>query len=149
MNRCSGGDILERQRIADQDVRLGPAHDRLPYLQPYRLNDVALLTIQVIHQRDARGAVGIVFDRGHLAGHAKLVPLEVDQAQLLLMATTMVTYRQVARIAAAPGALLDRQQRLVRAIGRNVVVYQSCLETQRWCDRSVCLDRHRFARTSK
>src|ERR1700722_18467767 len=56
VHRGAGWDVLERQCIADQNVSLGPAHDRLPYLQPYRLNDVALLAVQVMHQRDARGA---------------------------------------------------------------------------------------------
>jgi hypothetical protein len=119
VHRGAGGNVLERQRIADQDVRLGPTHDRLPYLQADRLNDVALFAVQIIHQRDARGAVGIVLDRGHFAGHAELVPLEVDQAQLLLMATAMVTDGQIAGIAAAARALLDCQQRLV---GRFVVM---------------------------
>ena len=123
----------------------GPAHHRLSNLQANRLNDVALLAVRIADQRDARGAVRIVLDRRHLARYAVLVALEVNQAQLLLVAAAMMTDGQVARVAASAGALLDRQQRLVRLVRRDVVIHQRGLKPQRWCDRSVCLDRHRLA----
>ena len=57
-----GGNVLQRQRVADQNVGVRPAHDLLPDLQPDRLNDVALLAVRIVHQRDARAAVRIVLN---------------------------------------------------------------------------------------
>ena len=115
MHRGAGGNVLERQRIADQDVRLRPAHDRLPDLQADGLDDVALFAIERnAPARCAKSGWDRTRSSRHFARHAELVPLEVDQAQLLLVATAMVTHRQVAGIAAATGALLHCQQRLVR-----------------------------------
>ena len=87
---------------------------------------------------------GIVLDGRDLAGNAELVALEVDQAQLLLVAAAVVAHGHVDRSCAAAGALLDCQQRLVRLVRRDVVVDQRRLEAERWGDRSKCLNRHRL-----
>ena len=100
------GNVLQRQRVADQNVGVRPAHDLLPDLQPDRLNDVALLAIRIVHQRDARAAVRIVLDRRDRARNAVLVALEVDEAQLLLVAAALVANGQAARRVAAASALL-------------------------------------------
>src|SRR6185312_12187549 len=42
VHRRAGGDVLERQCIAHQDVGIRSADDLLPYLQPHWLKDVAL-----------------------------------------------------------------------------------------------------------
>ena len=84
-------------------------------------------------------AVRIVLDRRDLARNAELVALEVDEAQLLLVPAAVVAHGQVAGVAAAAGALLDCQQRLVRLVRRQVVVDQLRLEAQRRGDRSKCL----------
>src|SRR5882757_477740 len=42
VHRCTGGDVLERQSIANQNIGLWSAHDLLPNLQSNRLQDVAL-----------------------------------------------------------------------------------------------------------
>jgi N-acetylglucosamine-6-phosphate deacetylase len=92
----------------------GPEHHRRAHLQPHRLQNVALLAVGVVHQRDARRAVGIVLDRRHLARHAILLALEIDRAQLLLVPAAVMADGQVARVAASARALARRQQRLVR-----------------------------------
>jgi hypothetical protein len=53
--------------------------------RPLRVQDVALLPVLVLHQRDARRAVRIVLDLAHHARHAELVALEVDDAVLALV----------------------------------------------------------------
>ncbi len=144
VHRGAGGNVPERQRVADQNVGLGARADRRAHLQPNRLQDVALLAVRVMHQRNARRAAWIVLDRRHFARHSELLALEIDEAQLLLVAAAVVADGQVARVAASAGALADRQQRLVRRIRRQVVVDQRGLKPQRRRYRSVCLDWHRL-----
>jgi hypothetical protein len=43
-----------------------------------------------VQQRDATGAVGVVFDRRDLGRHAVLVALEIDEAIAHLVAATTV-----------------------------------------------------------
>ena len=144
MHGGAGGNVFERQRIAHQDVRFRTRGDGLANLQAYRLKNVALLAVRIVHQRDAGRTVGVVLDRRHLARDAVLVALEVDQAQFLLMPAAVVANREVARVAASARPLAHREQRLVRRIRRQVVVHQRGLEAQRRRYRSVCLDRHRL-----
>src|ERR1700760_600507 len=145
VHRGAGGNALERQRVADQDVRIRTAHYRLANLQTYRLDDVALLAIRIVDQRNTRRAIGIVFDRRHFARHAKLLAFEIDQAQLLLVPAAVVPHGHITGVAATARALLGDQQRLVRLVGRDVVVYQRRLEPQRRGGRSKCLNRHRLS----
>ena len=70
------------------------------------MKDVALFAIAVVKQRDARRAVRIVFDPRHLAGDADLVPLEVDDPVLALVAAAAVAGR-LAAVRVAPAALLE------------------------------------------
>src|SRR5450432_2109820 len=61
VNGSTGGNVLKRKRVADEDIGFWTADDLLANLQSNGLNDVALLTISVSQQCDAGGAVGIVF----------------------------------------------------------------------------------------
>ena len=45
--------------------------DRLADLEPVRREDVALLAVRVVDQRDAGRPVRVVLDRGDLAGDAE------------------------------------------------------------------------------
>ena len=114
VHRGAGRNVLERQRVAYQDVGFGTGAHRRANLQPNRLQDVALLAVRVVHQRDARRTARIVLNGRHFARNSELLALEVDQAQLLLVPAAMVADGQVARVAASARALADRQQRLVR-----------------------------------
>src|SRR5690606_34144042 len=95
----AGGDVAQRQVVARLDVggrtRL---HDvALPQLG--RREDVALLAVLVVQQRDARGAVRVVLDVGDLRVDAVLVvPAEVDQTVLALVAPADVTARDAALV---------------------------------------------------
>ena len=90
-----------------------PRLDRVADLQVLRGEDVALLAIEVVQQRDATGAVRVVLDRRDLGRNAVLVPLEVDDAVLLLVTAAAVARRLAAVVVAAAGAVLGRQQRLL------------------------------------
>jgi len=87
---------------------------------------------------------GIVLDGRDSAGDAVLVALEVDEAQLLLVAAALMADGQLAHVVAATGTLLDREQRLVRLVGCDVVVDQLRLKTEGRCRGSKTFDRHCF-----
>src|SRR5258705_7261903 len=121
VNRRTGGDVLERQSVADENICVGAAHDRLTDGETDGLNDVALLAVRVVDQRDAGAAVRIVFNGRDGAGDAVLVALEVNDAKLLLVTAAVVAHAERTGVVAAAGALFDSEQRLVRLVRRDVV----------------------------
>src|ERR1035437_6926415 len=121
MHDRSKRDVLQRKRIANQNVGFGPAHDLLADLQANRLNDVALLTVGVVDESDARAAVWIIFNGRNGRRNAVLVALEIDHAQLLLMAAALMADGHATGAVASAGARLDREQRLMRLVRRQGV----------------------------
>src|SRR4051794_17351120 len=91
VHRGADGDVAQGQRVARADVGLLAALQRVADAHLGRGDDVALLTVEVVEQGDAGVAVGVVLDGGDLGRHAVLVPLEVDDAVLALVAATAVT----------------------------------------------------------
>src|SRR3954468_11385213 len=83
-------DVGQRERAAGADVRARARGDGVADPQPRRGDDVALLAVGVVQQRDVGRAVRVVLDRRDLGGHAVLVALEVDLAVAALGATTTV-----------------------------------------------------------
>ena len=81
-----------------------------------------------MNQRNARAAVRIIFNRSHRGRDAVFFALEVNQTQLLLVASALVADGHATRAVASASALLDREQRLVRLVRRQVVVHQLRLE---------------------
>src|SRR6202007_3233863 len=73
--------IPQWQGIADQNVSLWTADYLLSHLQPFRLNNVALLAIRVREQSNAGRAVRIVLDGCHSRWNPGLIALEIDTAQ--------------------------------------------------------------------
>src|SRR6476646_10868288 len=55
-------DVAQRQVVAGLDVGRGAVLHGVALLQLRRREDVALLAVRVVQQRDARGAVGVVLD---------------------------------------------------------------------------------------
>src|SRR5205085_10903316 len=107
--------------IAYQDVSGRPGHHLLPDLQTVRVNDVALLAIDVIQKSDVGGTIGIVFDRSDHRRNARLVALEIDQPVRLLGAATDEPRGNATCAVTAAGALLRLDQRLLGTILRDVV----------------------------
>src|SRR6478736_6456763 len=111
----TGGDVLQRQVVAGLDVGRGARLDDVALLQLVRGEDVALLAVEVVQQRDARGAVGVVLDVSDLGVDAVLVvTTEVDDAVLTLVATTDVTRGDAALVVAATGLAERAEERLLR-----------------------------------
>src|SRR5271165_1804913 len=145
---CAGRDVAQRQGVAHQNVGLGTADDLGAHLQSHRVHDVPFLAIGVVQKRDARRAVGIVFDGGDDGRNPELVALEIDDAQLALVSAATMPDGQVARVAASAGALLRFRKRLVRTVRRQVIVDRGRREPPRRSNRSVSFNCHVSARFS-
>src|SRR6202044_1234156 len=78
----TGRDEAHRQRVAGADVGLRAGLDVVADLQAVWRQDVALLTVGVVQQRNTAGAVGVVLNGRDLRGNVVLVALEVDDAVL-------------------------------------------------------------------
>src|SRR5689334_20444957 len=92
VDRRTDRDVAQRQVVAHLDVgvRAGLHHGALR--QVARRDDVALLAVGVVQQRDAGGAVGVVLDVRDLGRDAVLVvATEVDDPVGPLVATALVT----------------------------------------------------------
>src|SRR6476646_6119735 len=66
-------DVAQREVVARLDVGTGARLDRGALTQVLRRDDVALLAVGVVQQRDARGAVRVVLDVRDLGRNAVLV----------------------------------------------------------------------------
>src|SRR4029077_6886231 len=88
-------------RVADAHRRVLPTLDRVADLEAQRRQDVALLPVLVVDERDTRAAVRGVLDRGDLPGDPVLVALEVDLAIQLAVAAALVPRRDAALVVAA------------------------------------------------
>src|SRR5215212_6494854 len=121
VDRRTDRDVAQRQVVARLDVGADARLDRGALLHAHRRDDVALLAVGVVQQRDPRSAVGVVLDVGDLRGDAVLVvATEVDHAVGTLVAATLVTGGDPALVVAA--ALLGQRthQRLLRRRSRHL-----------------------------
>src|SRR4051812_42592155 len=102
----AGGDPGERQGVARADLRGVTRHHRRADLQARRGQDVGLHAVGVVQQRDVRGPVGVVLDRGDLRRDAVAAALEVDDAVQALGPAAAVA-GGLAAVAVAPARLLQ------------------------------------------
>src|SRR6201986_1134163 len=87
----AGRDRPQRQGVARLDVRARAVLHPVTLLQPLRAEDVALLAVHVVEQRDARGAVRVVLDVRDRGRDAILVvPPEVNQPVGALVPAALV-----------------------------------------------------------
>src|SRR5690348_5651860 len=114
-------DARQRDRIADAYRGFRAALDRIADLQSERRQDVALLAVLVVDERDARAAVRVVLDGRDLARHVVLVPLEVDLPVELAVAAALVTRGDPALVVAA-GVRRDRFDKALLGLLRGDLV---------------------------
>src|SRR3546814_20320838 len=86
---------------SDLDVRALAGDDGVADRQALRRQDVALLAVRVLDERDEGAAVGIVLQPRDLGRHVELAPLEVDDAVEPLVAAATAPRRDAAEIVAA------------------------------------------------
>src|SRR2546423_5436592 len=99
--------ILDRQRIARQNVGFLAAQDHRSDLQTDRGENVTLFTVKVRDQRDVCRAVRIIFELGYASRNARLIAFEIDNAVMTLVSAAAPTDRDPS-IAVASGYSLFR-----------------------------------------
>ena len=85
LNIVNGGserNVAQRKCVANKNVSVRTGHNLHAHGQAHRLQNVALLAVRIVQQRDARRAVRIVLDRRNFGRDAGLVALEIDDAIL-------------------------------------------------------------------
>src|SRR3954447_7957893 len=136
-------DVAKRQAVPRLDVGRGTVLDPVALLEPVRRDDVALLAVGVVQQRDPRGAVRVVLDVRDLGRHAVLVvATEVDHPVGALVATALVTGRDPARVVAAALAVQRTDQRLLRLRARDLDEVGDARAAAGRCGRLVLADAH-------
>src|SRR5690606_28182920 len=107
VQREADGDVPEP--VAVSDLRLGGVarEDLRADAQPHRSEDVALLAVGVVQERDAGAAVRIVFDRHDAGRDAVLLATEVDATVLALVSAAPEPGGGVA-VVVPPARLLHR-----------------------------------------
>src|SRR3954447_17791875 len=108
------GDVAQRQAVAGLDVGARTFLDPVALPQPVRREDVTLLAVHVVQQRDPGGAVRVVLDVRDPRHHAVLiVPAEVDQTVGPLVAAALVPGRDAPGVVAATALAERTHQRLL------------------------------------
>jgi hypothetical protein len=94
------------------------------------MEDVALLTIFILDERNARRAIRIVLDVLYRCRHAVLVALEIDDAILTLVSTADAAHRDVTVIVASATLLERLDERLLRSRARDLGEIRDRAETR-------------------
>src|SRR5262245_18391558 len=98
MNGQTERDILQGERVADFRFSGRAALQSRSNLQPDGSNDITTFAILVFEESQSCAANRIVLDCDHFRFYAELVPLEINEADLLLvaLATTATGHAPVA-----------------------------------------------------
>ena len=142
MDESADGDVGQRHCIAGLDVGIGTGDDHIAYMKTLRMKDVALLAVDVMKERDAGGAVGVVLDGSDLGGHAVLVALEVDDTVTTLVAAALMTGGDATVVVAACLLRQRRKERLLGLVRGDLGKVGDHLETTSGTSRLVLLDSH-------
>jgi hypothetical protein len=106
VDRRAERDVRRGHRVAGLDVGVAARDDLVAHLQAVGREDVALLAVRVVEERDARRAVRVVLDRRHRRRHADLVALPVDDSVALLVTTAAEAAGDAPVVVTAAGARL-------------------------------------------
>ena len=89
MHRRAQRNLAQRKRVSKPRLRAGAGHDPLPDLESTRVENVSLLSVRVVDQRDPGRTVRIVLDLLHRPRHSVLVTAKIDlPVPTLVTATT-------------------------------------------------------------
>src|SRR5260221_2769919 len=84
--------------------------------KPHRMDDVALLAIGVMQQRDVRAAIGVIFDGRNFCRHTDFFAPEIHLAVLLLVAAAAMPNHNFAVIVSSAGSLFRLKQGFLRLL---------------------------------
>src|SRR5699024_10273135 len=97
VDHCPARDVPQRQVVAWFDVRAATVLDRVSLVESPRCQDVALLAVGVMQQRDAGRPVRVVLDVRDLGGYAVLVvTTKVHDTVCTFVPTTLMPGRHPA-----------------------------------------------------
>src|SRR3954468_21896584 len=99
-------DVAQRERVARLDGRLGSRHEFRADRHALRREHIAALAILVQEKRDMRAAVRVMLEALDLGRNRVLVAPPVDDAQVMLVAATLVAHGDAAMVIAPAAALL-------------------------------------------
>src|SRR6185312_13344775 len=117
----AGRYVAQRQVVAGLDVGIGTGLNHITLRQALRRNDVALLAVEVVQQRDVGGAIRVVLDVRDLGVDAVLVvATEVDHAVRPLVATALVPGGDPTVRVASALAVQRTNQRLLRMVASDL-----------------------------
>ncbi len=143
VNRGTDRDVAQRQVVARLDVGTFAGLHLAALPEPIGSDDVALLAVDEVQQRDSGGAVRVVLYVRDLGRHAVLVvALEVDQSIGLLVAATDVPRRDLAAVVPAASLRAGHQQRLLRSGAGQLDEVGHARAAAPWRRRLVLADSH-------
>src|SRR5690606_32299545 len=93
----------ERHRVARLDVGLGAGDDIVAHGEALRRQDIGLLAVLILHQRDEGGPVRIVFDPLDRRRNVELATLEIHDPVETLRAPAFVPHRDASGVVPAAG----------------------------------------------
>ena len=95
---CTEGDILERQCVADFDIRFRAAVDDVANFKAVRSDDIFLFAICVEQKSDVGRAVRIVFDRRNFCRDVIFNTFEVNQTITAFVTTALMADSHTAAV---------------------------------------------------
>src|SRR5258706_1682590 len=114
VHRGAQRDLEQRHRIPDADIRAGTGDDGVAHIQALGRQDVALLAVTVVQQRDAGRPVRVVLDARDPRRNGELVAPEVDAPVLPLVPAAHIPARDVALVVAPTRPPQRLEQGLLR-----------------------------------
>jgi len=112
--------VRNRQGVTGSNFSPGAGDHRIAHFQRQRGNNVAAFAIGIIQQRNARGAIRIVFNRCNLGWNIQFVAFEIDDPVMSAAAATPMAHGNAAMHIAPAVFTLVLEQRSGRGRFRNL-----------------------------
>src|SRR5882762_4841336 len=142
MQLRSGRNEPDWHRVSGQNVRALAGLHGHSNLEPDRMQDVALLAVGIVQQRQARRAVRIVFDGRNPRRDSFFLTAEINRAVLFLVSAAAMPDRDFAMGVASAGAFLRLDQGLLRRLLGDLALVEHGHEAPRCCVRVKAFQCH-------
>ena len=134
MDRSTEWDSAERHGISRLRCDIFASDDGASNLKTKGCKDVRLLSVGILDERDAAGAVWIVLDANDGGRSIVLAALEINETIVAFVATTDVTAGDAAGVIPTPTALQWSEKTLLRLALGDLVEGRKTLVAGRWSD---------------